>query len=117
MVIPPPIFFYKIFPAYYIFILPRNPKSLLLFQSLLMIFWMLYLYLGIGGILMRRNKLTTTLLALDSLSIYRGLLKDKVLSRLKALLICLDKGDTSLRKVVNLYNDFYFPVSYTHLTL
>ncbi|HZK54954.1 MAG TPA: ATP-binding protein [Desulfosporosinus sp.] len=60
---------------------------------------------------MRRNKLTTTLLALDSLSIYRGLLKDKVLSRLKALLICLDKGDTSLRKVVNLYNDFYFQLA------
>src|SRR5665648_974978 len=90
MVIPPPIFFYKIF------------------QSLLMIFWMLYLYLGIGGILMRRNKLTTTLLALDSLSIYRGLLKDKVLSRLKALLICLDKGDTSLRKVVNYITTFIF---------
>lgn len=60
---------------------------------------------------MRRNKLTTTLLALDSLSIYRRLLKDKVLSRLKALLICLDKGDTSLRKVVNLYNDFYFQLA------
>lgn len=60
---------------------------------------------------MKLNKLTTTLLALDSLSIYRGLLKDKVLSNLKALLVCLEKGDTTLRKVVNLYNDFYFQLA------
>lgn len=53
---------------------------------------------------MRLSNLTTTLLALDSLSIYRGLLKDKVLSRLKALLIYLDEGDVALRKVINLYN-------------
>jgi hypothetical protein len=46
---------------------------------------------------MGQSKLTTTLLALDSLSIYRGLLKDEVLSRLKALLICLDKGDVADR--------------------
>jgi predicted AAA+ superfamily ATPase len=69
------------------------------------------LYLGIGGIFMGQSKLTTTLLALDSLSIYRGLLKDEVLSRLKALLICLDKGDVALREVVNLYNDFYFELA------
>ena len=67
---------------------------------------------------MRLNKTATTLLALDSLSIYRGLLKDKVLSRLKALLVCLYKGDTTLRKVVNLYNDFYFQLaSSTNLSL
>ena len=60
---------------------------------------------------MRTTKLTTTLLALDSLSIYRGLLKDKVLSPLKTLLVCLDKGDSTLRKVVNLYNDFYFQLA------
>jgi len=56
-------------------------------------------------------KFTTTLLALDSLSIYRGLLKDKVLIRLRALLICLDSGDVALRNVVNLYNDFYFELA------
>ena len=57
------------------------------------------------------NKSTTTLLALDSLSIYRGLLEDKVLSKLKALLIYLDNGEVELRKVVNLYNDFYFELT------
>ncbi len=54
------------------------------------------------------SKSSTTLLALDSLSIYRGLLKDNVISSLKELLISLDKGDVDLRRVVNLYNDFYF---------
>ncbi len=57
------------------------------------------------------SKLTTTLLALDSLSIYRALLKDKVLFKLKALLIYLDHGDVALRKLVNLYNDFYFELA------
>jgi len=51
------------------------------------------------------------LLALDSLSIYRGLLRDKVLSRLKALLICLTKEDLELRKIVNRFNDFYFELA------
>lgn len=60
---------------------------------------------------MGQNKLTTTLLALDSLSIYRGLLENKVLSRLKALLICLNKADVELREVINLYNDFYFELA------
>ncbi len=60
---------------------------------------------------MELSKLSTTLLALDSLSIYRGLLKDKLLIRLKALLICLDKDNVALREVVNLYNDFYFELA------
>lgn len=60
---------------------------------------------------MGQNKLTTTLLALDSLSIYRGLLKDNVLSRLKIILVYLDKGDVSLRKAINLYNDFFFELA------
>lgn len=57
---------------------------------------------------MEHNKSLPLLLALDSLSIYRGLLKDKVISRLKALLICLNKEDVELRKIVNRFNDFYF---------
>jgi len=60
---------------------------------------------------MRRNKLTPTLLALDSLSIYRGLLENRVLSRLRALLICLNKADAEIREVINLYNDFYFELA------
>jgi len=60
---------------------------------------------------MGQRYLTTTLLALDSLSIYRGLLKDKVLSNLKALLICLGKKDIELREVVNSYNDYYFELA------
>ena len=60
---------------------------------------------------MRQSKLTTTLLALDSLSIYRGLLEDKVLSKLKALLINLDIADVQLRETINLYNDFYYELA------
>ena len=60
---------------------------------------------------MRQNQLQPTLLALDSLSIYRGLLADRVLSRLQALLICLCTADVDLREVINLYNDFYFELA------
>lgn len=63
---------------------------------------------------MRQSKLSTTLLALDSLSIYRGLLKDTALSRLQALLIYLYEGEVSLREAVNLYNDFYFELAKSH---
>ncbi len=60
---------------------------------------------------MGQTKLTTTLLALESLSIYRGLLEDKVLSKLKTLLIGLDKAELSLREVINYYNDYYFELA------
>ncbi|MDP4125832.1 MAG: DUF815 domain-containing protein [Bacillota bacterium] len=60
---------------------------------------------------MRHSKLTTTLLALDSLSIYRGLLEDNVLSKLRALLINLDKTNVQLRETINFYNDFYFELA------
>ena len=63
---------------------------------------------------MRQKNLTTTLLALDSLSIYRGLLEDKVLCKLKALLINLDKTDVQLRETINLYNVFYFELAKSH---
>ena len=57
------------------------------------------------------SKLTTTLLALDSLSIYRGLLEDRVLRNLKTLLIYLDKEDVEFREIINYYNDFYFELT------
>lgn len=60
---------------------------------------------------MRQSKLTASLLALDSLSIYRGLLEDNVLSKLRALLTDLDKTDVTLRETINLYNDFYFELA------
>lgn len=57
------------------------------------------------------NKLSPALLALDSLSIYRGLLEDSVISRLKALLSCLTTTAIDLREVINVYNDFYFELA------
>ena len=60
---------------------------------------------------MAQIKLTTTLLALDSLSIYRTLLEDKVLLNLRTLLICLDKDTVEFREVINSYNDFYFELA------
>ncbi|EHQ90779.1 ATP-binding protein [Desulfosporosinus youngiae] len=60
---------------------------------------------------MSQKTLTTTLLALDSLSIYRGLLNDKVINSLRSLLYCLNKTDTELREIVNSYNDYYFELA------
>jgi Predicted ATPase (AAA+ superfamily) len=60
---------------------------------------------------MRQSKLTTSLLAMDSLSVYRGLLEDNVLSKLRSLLIGLDKTDVQLRETINLYNNFYFELA------
>lgn len=55
--------------------------------------------------------ITTDLLALDSLSVYRGILKDSVLRKLRELLIGLEKEDFQKREIVNLYNDFYYELS------
>ena len=60
---------------------------------------------------MGHNKLSITLLALDSLSIYRGLLKDKVINNLKSLLCCINKVNVELRDVVNSYSDYYFELA------
>ncbi|MCO1602246.1 ATP-binding protein [Desulfosporosinus nitroreducens] len=60
---------------------------------------------------MEQYKLGTSLLALDSLSIYRGLLDDEVLSRLKSLISCLNQATNEFRDVVNLYNNFYFELA------
>lgn len=60
---------------------------------------------------LRIDNLSTALLALDSLAIYRGLLEDVVISRLRALLISLTPDSIELREVINLYNDFYFELA------
>lgn len=60
---------------------------------------------------MKQNKPAASLLALDSLSIYRGLLEDEVISKLRSLLINLDTRYLELRKSINLYNDFYFELA------
>lgn len=60
---------------------------------------------------MEHNKLSPFLLALDSLSIYRGLLDNKVISKLKALLISLTTSDVTFREVVNSYHQFYFELA------
>jgi predicted AAA+ superfamily ATPase len=53
-------------------------------------------------------------LALDSLCIYRNLLKDPVIEKLKALLeyICLD--EKQLSSTINLYNDFLYSLLQTY---
>ncbi|HBV87491.1 MAG TPA: AAA+ family ATPase [Desulfosporosinus sp.] len=60
---------------------------------------------------MEQSKLSPFLLALDSLSIYRGLLDNKVLNKLKELLISLTKSDVTLREVINSYHEFYFELA------
>ncbi|AFM40229.1 putative ATPase (AAA+ superfamily) [Desulfosporosinus acidiphilus SJ4] len=56
----------------------------------------------------RRSSINLFLLALDSLSVYRGLLEDSVLRKLRELFIGLEKADIQLRDIVNDYNDFYY---------
>lgn len=60
---------------------------------------------------MKHSKLSTMLLALDSLSIYRGLLENRVFCKLKALLISLNKADVEFREISNAYHEFYFELS------
>jgi hypothetical protein len=60
---------------------------------------------------MEHNQLTSALLALDSLSIYRRLLENKVLSKLKDLLISSNKADVVFREVINAYHEFYFELA------
>ncbi|WP_088186506.1 ATP-binding protein [Desulfosporosinus sp. FKA] len=51
------------------------------------------------------------LLAFDSLSVYRNLLEDSVLGKLRELLAGLEKMDLQLRDIINYYNDFYFELA------
>lgn len=60
---------------------------------------------------MEHSKISSILLALDSLSIYRGLLEDSVISKLKTLLISLDRTHAELREVLNSYQEFYFELA------
>ncbi|KJR47554.1 putative ATP/GTP-binding protein [Desulfosporosinus sp. I2] len=62
---------------------------------------------------MEQKKLSSMLLALDSLSIYRGLLEDKVFIKLKTLLISLTKAEVTFREVINTYHEFYFELAKT----
>lgn len=60
---------------------------------------------------MEHSKFSSILLALDSLSIYRGLLEDCLISKLKALLISLNETDVELREAINTYQEFYFELA------
>ena len=60
---------------------------------------------------MEHSKLSSTLLALDSLSIYRELLENRVISKLRALLISLNEADVVVREVINSYHEFYFELA------
>ena len=60
---------------------------------------------------MEHSKLSSALLALDSLSIYRGLLENRVFSKLKALLISSNKTNIVFREVINSYHEFYFELA------
>ncbi|MDR3542474.1 MAG: ATP-binding protein [Desulfosporosinus sp.] len=66
---------------------------------------------------MEHNKLSSALLALDSLSIYRGLLENRVFGKLTALLISFNKTDVVFREVVNSYHEFYFELAQESSTM
>lgn len=60
---------------------------------------------------MEPSNLPSILLTLDSLSIYRKLLDDKVFIKLKALLSSLSNADVEFREVINVYHEFYFELA------
>ncbi|EGW36552.1 ATP-binding protein [Desulfosporosinus sp. OT] len=66
---------------------------------------------------MEHSKISPTLLALDSLAIYRGLLKDSLISKLKELLISLNETNDGLREVINSYHEFYFELAKKSTTM
>ncbi|MDR3600753.1 MAG: ATP-binding protein [Desulfosporosinus sp.] len=66
---------------------------------------------------MEHSKLSSMLLALDSLSIYRGLLENRVISKVKALLTSLNKADVVLREALNSYHEFYFELAQESATM
>lgn len=55
-----------------------------------------------------KNKITDVKYALDSLSVYRNLLKDMVINKLNTLLKCILEDNIELSTLINNYNDFYF---------
>lgn len=62
----------------------------------------------IGVVFMTRNKIMDAKIALDSLSIYRGLLQDKVLNKFNGLLEYILSEEKEISTIINTYNDFYY---------
>ncbi|HEX3029344.1 MAG TPA: ATP-binding protein [Clostridia bacterium] len=56
------------------------------------------------------NEMGRIRMALSSLTVYRNLLEDKVLSGLKSLLAIIDNANFDQYKAVDLYNELYFAV-------
>jgi predicted AAA+ superfamily ATPase len=54
------------------------------------------------------NIILRTKLALDSLAIYRNILEDAVIDRLRLLLNYINKSQIELDVAINLYNEFFF---------
>lgn len=62
---------------------------------------------------MKHHKLSAALLAFDSLSIYRGLLEDRVFLQLRKLLLSFTEATVDLREVINNFHDFYYELTNT----
>lgn len=57
---------------------------------------------------MIKGKIPGVKFALDSLSVYRGLLKDNVISKFNSLLEYIISDNRELSSIINKYNDFYY---------
>lgn len=57
---------------------------------------------------MVKNKIIEAKIALDCLSVYRGILQDKVLNSLNELLEYILSDKKELSTIINKYNDFYY---------
>lgn len=60
------------------------------------------------SIIMISNKIRRMKINLESLGIYRNLLKDSVIEKLHKLINYLDKNENTISEIINLYNDFYY---------
>ena len=58
-----------------------------------------------------------SVLALDSISIYRRIIQDTVMKKLYLLLKYVDKNDIDIEQVINLYSDFFFEFSQKETSL
>ena len=66
------------------------------------------IFFGVDVVMAKEKKLFEVELAFDSLSIYRNILEDCLIKKLRMLIQMVNSEEVELGAVVNLYNEFYF---------
>lgn len=63
------------------------------------------------------NNIQKSILAINSISVYRKIINDEVIAKLQKLLIGLQNSEAKIEEVINLYNDFFYELSKNNSTL